>query len=163
MELVLAAIIVIGIIAFIAYPLFTAPPEEIGEASDALDGLSAQRDSAYDAIRDLDFDFQLGKLSQSDYAALRERYKTRAALALQQIDALDGNGNGAKVEDPAAPLRAVQPAAPSADDAVEREIARLRASKSAAAGLRCAKCGAPYRAGDAFCAKCGSPLKAKNG
>ncbi len=159
MELILAAIIVIGIIAFIAYPLFTASPEEFAEEPNALDGLAAQRDSAYDAIRDLDFDFQLGKLSPSDHAALREKYTGRAATALQQIDALGGNGADAHIEEAVAQLRAAKHATPPADDALEREVARLRAIKgSAPAGLRCANCGTPYRAGEIFCTKCGNKL-----
>ena len=158
MEIVLAAIIVGGIIAFIAYPLFTGSRDEPPEAPDELDGLIAQRDAAYDAIRDLDFDFQLGKLSQSDYAELREKYKARAATALQQIDALGGNGPGAHIEEEVAQLRAAKRAAPPADDAIEREVARLRAGKSAPSNLRCSNCGTPYRAGDAFCAKCGNKL-----
>lgn len=158
LELILAAIIVIGMIAFIAYPLFTAPREETTESPSALDGLVAQRDAAYDAIRDLDFDFQMGKLSQSDYAALREKYKARAALALQQIDALGGNGAGAKIEQEVAELRAAKRVGVPADDEIEREVARLRAGKGAAANLRCGNCGTPYRAGDAFCAKCGNKL-----
>ncbi len=158
MELILAALIVIGIIAFIAYPLFTASPDESAEEPNALDGLAAQRDSAYDAIRDLDFDFQLGKLSPSDHAALREKYTGRAATALRQIDALDENGADAPIEEAVAQLRAAKLAAPPADDALEREVARLRASKAAPAGLRCANCGTPYLAGAAFCAKCGNKL-----
>jgi len=158
LELILAALIVIGIIAFIAYPLFTAPRDEIAEAPGALDGLAAQRDSAYDAIRDLDFDFQMGKLSQADYTALREKSKARAALALQQIDALGDNGAGVNIEEQVAQLRAAKRAAPPAEDETEREIARLRAGKGAASVLRCGNCGTPHRAGDAFCAKCGKKL-----
>ncbi len=158
MELLFAALIVIGIIAFIAYPLFTVAPDEIDEEPNALDGLAAQRDSAYDSIRDLDFDFQLGKLSPSDHAALRDKYTSRAATALQQIDALGGNGADAHIEEEVARLRAVKHAAPSADDALEREVARLRAHKGAPAGLRCANCGTPYRVGETFCAKCGNKL-----
>jgi zinc-ribbon domain len=156
LEIVLAAIIVGGIIAFIAYPLFTAPREEITEAPSELDGIVAQRDAAYDAIRDLDFDFQLGKLSQSDYVALREKYKGRAATALQQIDAL--GGNGAHIEEEVAQLRAAKHAAPPVDDIIEREVARLRADKSAPSSLNCPNCGTPYHAGDTFCVKCGRKL-----
>ena len=162
LELILVAIIVVGIIVFIAYPLFTVAREDAAETPGALDGLIAQRDSAYDAIRDLDFDFQMGKLSQSDYTALREKYRARAALALQQIDALGGNGAGKKIEEQVAQLRAEKRAAPAADDAIEREVARLRASKSTGSPLRCGNCGTPYHAGDAFCAKCGNRLTAKD-
>ncbi len=130
----------------------------MAEAPGALDGLTAQRDSAYDAIRDLDFDFQMGKLSQTDYTALREKSKTRAALALQQIDALGENGGGVNIEEQVVPLRATKRAAPPADDEIEREIARLRAGRGAASVLRCGNCGTSYHAGDEFCAKCGKKL-----
>ncbi len=162
MEFILAAIIVLGILAFIAYPLFTAPREELAETPDALDSLLSQRDAEYDAIRDLDFDFQMGKLSQNDYATMREKYKGRAAVALQQIDAIGGNGAGTPVEEQVAQLRATRHAAPPADDAIEREIARMRAGKSTASDLRCANCGTPYHAGDEFCAKCGIRLTTKD-
>jgi hypothetical protein len=156
LEIVLAAIIVGGIIAFIAYPLFTAPSEETTEAPSELDGVVAQRDAAYDSIRDLDFDFQLGKLSQTDYVTLREKYKGRAATALQQIDAL--GGDGAHIEAEVAPLRAAKHAAPSIDDDIEREVARLRGERKSPTTLHCPNCGTPYHAGDAFCAKCGNKL-----
>ncbi|MDE3087760.1 MAG: zinc ribbon domain-containing protein [Chloroflexota bacterium] len=156
MELILAAIIVIGIIAFIAYPLFTPTRAETEETPGALDGLAAQRDSAYDAIHDLDFDFQMGKLSPADYTALRDKYRARAAIALQEIDALGGDGAGTDVEAQVAQLRAAKRT--TADDTIEREVARLRAAKSASSDLRCGNCGTPYHAGDAFCAKCGNKL-----
>jgi hypothetical protein len=162
LEFILAAIIVLGILAFIAYPLFSAARVEMAETPEALDGLLSQRDAEYDAIRDLDFDFQMGKLSQSDYATMREKYKARAAVALQQIDAIGGNGAGTPVEEQVAQLRATKRAAPPADDAIEREIARLRAGKSTASDLRCATCGTPYHAGDTFCAKCGNRLTTKD-
>ncbi len=87
MEFVLVAIVLAAVFAFIAFPILNPPRTEKNE-SNALDTLIAQRDSAYQAIRDLDFDYQLGKLATNDYTALRERYKARAATTLQEIDAL---------------------------------------------------------------------------
>ena len=86
MEFVLVAILLAAVFAFIAHPILN-PPRVYKPKSDALDELIAQRDSAYQAIRDLDFDYQLGKLSTADYTLLRERYKARAASILEQIDA----------------------------------------------------------------------------
>lgn len=160
MELILAVIIVVGVLAFIAYPLFNTPSEERTENPAGLDGLLSQRDAAYDAIRDLDFDFQMGKLSESDYATMRERYKGRAAVALEQIDA-SSRASGALAEEQIAALRAAKRAAPVPDDAIEREIAQRRARKATAVDLDCPNCGTPYKAGDAFCAKCGTSLTAK--
>lgn len=171
MEIILIAVLVIGVIAFIAYPLFITPRAEISDAPNALESLIAQRDSTYDAIRDLDFDFQMGKLSQADYTALREKSKARAAQILRQIDELNGNGSNAEtetqIEAQVAQLRKAKSDDIEAEvaqlrraktDNVEAEIARMRAAKSKSAGLRCAKCGTPYLTGDQFCAKCGNKL-----
>lgn len=186
MESILIVLLVIGIIIFIAYPLFARSAEKLADTPDALEALVAQRDSTYDAIRDLDFDFQLGKLSQNDYNALREKYKIRAAQILQRIDALT-NATGVhskdadarieveiaklrrqadKVEDDIARLRqpkSARVAAPVADtsasttDAVEAEIARVRAARQTEKQF-CGKCGAPRSPTDVFCAKCGNKL-----
>lgn len=169
MEIILTALLLIGILAFVAYPLFNTPRGKIAGTTNALDTLIAQRDSTYDAIRDLDFDFQLGKLSQDDYTMLRDKYKARAALVLQQIDAL-GNGHDANadadIEAQVAKLRTNTEADIEAQvaqlrraktDSVEEEITRVRAARKAGGGF-CSKCGTPHQAGDKFCAKCGNKL-----
>ena len=48
--------------------------------------LEKQRDLAYAAIKEAEFDFQMGKLSSDDYAALRRTYETRALAALAELD-----------------------------------------------------------------------------
>ncbi|MCL4489159.1 MAG: zinc ribbon domain-containing protein [Chloroflexi bacterium] len=199
MEFLVIAIMVVIVLAFIAYPLFTSPreqtspgmrrrgpaagtgtpdPSSSAEASaDSLDALIAQRNALYDAIRDLDFDFQLGKLSQSDYQLLRDQYMARAATLLQQMDAaearVDTNGAGAEIEQEVARLRAHQPAGEDAvedqvarlrrsrahgGDAIEAQVARLRGTLGGGGKRRCSKCGQSYTAGDRFCAKCGNKL-----
>ncbi len=170
MEYILVAILIVAVIAFVAYPLFTPSKQKTGQAADALDNWIAQRDSAYDAIRDLDFDYQMGKLSQNDYDALRNKYRARAATALEQIDAVLGrDGAETRIEEevtrlrerrrvavadretPGAPPGAVsEPGAPSGD-AIEQEVARLRAGRA-----RCPNCGTAHRTGDRFCVKCGN-------
>jgi hypothetical protein len=160
-EFIVVAVVIVLVVAFVAYPLFSAPERTAAPVPEALDGLIAQRDSAYDAIRDLDLDFQLGKLSQNDYDALREKYKLRAASALAQIDAMAGQhgtgefspalgevspGAGEEIEAEVARLRRharagsngnARPmagdASPADGDPVDREVARLRGRRSSAA------------------------------
>lgn len=48
-----------------------------------------EKDLAYAAIKEADFDFQMGKLSAEDHAALRAKYEARAFAAL---DALERRG-----------------------------------------------------------------------
>ena len=45
-----------------------------------------ERDSMYRAIKELDFDYELGNLSSQDYESLRERYRSRAAAVLSSLD-----------------------------------------------------------------------------
>jgi hypothetical protein len=171
LEIILIAVLVIGVIAFIAYPLFNTPRTEISDAPNALESLVAQRDSTYDAIRDLDFDFQMGKLSQADYAALRDKSKMRAAQILKQLDELGENGNGtdteAQIEAQVAQLRhakaddieaQVAQLRRAKTDDIEAEVARVRAARSKPVETFCAHCGTPYQLGDQFCARCGNKL-----
>lgn len=169
LEYILIALVIVVTLAVIAYPLFTAPRGKLSAPQNTLDPLLSQRDATYDAMRDLDFDFAMGKLSQTDYASLRDKYKARAAQLLQQIDIASGNDGAtldARIEDKVARMRRVK------EDVIEDEVARLRARKKdplqaqtapahvskkakPARGF-CAKCGTPRRAGDQFCSKCGA-------
>lgn len=45
-----------------------------------------RRDEALASIRDADFDFQTGKLSETDYRELRARLDRRALEALEALD-----------------------------------------------------------------------------
>jgi len=48
--------------------------------------LEKERDLAYAAIKEAEFDFQMGKLSPADYASLRQTYEARAIAALTALD-----------------------------------------------------------------------------
>ncbi len=50
--------------------------------------LELERDGLYAALKELDFDYRSGKLSQSDYAMMREEYEGRAAAVLIKLDQL---------------------------------------------------------------------------
>jgi hypothetical protein len=158
MEFALAILVLALALAVLAYPLYRVRTQPLTAAGSALDDLYAERDGVYATLRDLDLDRQLGKLDQADYAALRDKYMTRATEILQQIDWLHGEG-----------------AATSASTGLEQEIAALRAHKPedrlpAGDGqitavpqpgqtVRCPNCGRPCPPGDKYCARCGYALK----
>ena len=68
-------------------------PEEFraGEYAVAaeLKDLYALRGVAYDTLRDLEFDFQMGKMAERDYQELKARYQGEAAEILRQIQILE--------------------------------------------------------------------------
>ncbi len=48
--------------------------------------LEREKELAYAAIKEADFDLQMGKLSAEDHAALREKYESRALAALAALE-----------------------------------------------------------------------------
>src|ERR1700716_132471 len=51
-----------------------------------LDQLMEQRDTIYDNLRDLRFEFRSGKYSEGDFEAMKVSLETEAALLLAEID-----------------------------------------------------------------------------
>ncbi|MGE5139755.1 MAG: hypothetical protein ACM3JD_09850 [Rudaea sp.] len=145
MDLILAGILLIGVFAALGYPLYRARPRVRVSGGSPLGDLLAQRDGLYATLRDLDLDFQLGKLDEADYRGLREKYLSRAATVLHEIDAFRSNSKRSAL-----------------DDGIEREVAALRrtsAGNGRPAGERvCSNCGRPFQNGDLFCGKCGQAL-----
>jgi hypothetical protein len=93
--LLLGLLLAIATIAFIAYPLFTGKglfSTNRGAEADRLADLLARRDGVLRAIADLDFDFQVGKLAESDYRPLRAKYMAQGVAILQELDALGASG-----------------------------------------------------------------------
>lgn len=83
MPLVLAAVLGLCAAAVVLYPLLGPRLQAAqGGASDYLDATARER-AAKDALRELDFDYRLGNLEDTDYQALRQRYEERALAALQ--------------------------------------------------------------------------------
>lgn len=51
-----------------------------------LDQLMETRDTIYDNLRDLRFEYRAGKYSEGDYEAMKNALETEAALTLAEID-----------------------------------------------------------------------------
>ena len=85
-------LLLIGTIAaFVAFPLFSLnegrelPPEPESEVV----RWEKQKADAYAALKEAEFDLQMGKLTDADYQLLREKYEARALEALAQLDRLN--------------------------------------------------------------------------
>ncbi len=96
MAVIIALSISLLAVAFVAAPFFLFPgratPKEDDQAPQGLAELLAEKETAYAAIQELEFDRNSGKLSEKDYQAMRERQEAHAAVLLKQIDALEGRG-----------------------------------------------------------------------
>jgi hypothetical protein len=106
--------------------------------------LIGRRDAAYRAIKELDFEYQLGNLSESDYRGLRGRYRSEAVATLRELDTvMIGAGAGD-----------VSPSGPSTPAAVAPAV-------SIQAVPPCPSCGRSAEAGDRHCGSCGAGLEAE--
>lgn len=57
---------------------------------------AARKESAISALRELEFEYQTGKLSEEDYAILRSRYAREALAARDELgETVDSRGCGA--------------------------------------------------------------------
>lgn len=174
MEIVIALIISALTAVFIALPFFLNRGRNNSDFEDEvakdpvlerLRLLEGRKESLYSAIRDIDLDFGLGKLTKEDYDELRRKYRAEAAVVLRQIDGItEGSGAqelDAEIEAEIKKSRGAPTTSPQEDD-IEKEI--LAARKSAPSEFSppsspgCPGCGSEIKHEDLFCSKCGAKL-----
>jgi hypothetical protein len=103
--------------------------------------LEREKMLALRAIKELEFDRAMGKLSESDWQEMSGRLRTRAARLMRQLDA--GAGYREQVE----------------QDLAKRLGSVSSAGESEAPAARfCAACGTPRDADAKFCKNCGTKL-----
>lgn len=62
---------------------------DAGEAKTRLGYLLERRDATYENLRDLNFEYKAGKLSEEDYAMQRAALEDEAAAILAEMDAIE--------------------------------------------------------------------------
>lgn len=139
---VAALMLVVGVALFVAAPLLQASAAARGVVHD-LEGerLEHERALAIQALGELNFDREMGKLSEADYQAQRQALEERALAAMSALKAL-------RPESRATPVL-------------------VAASRGRKVGKRrrgpvrfCPRCGARAGPGN-FCAQCGASLGPK--
>jgi len=96
--LYLAGLALVGAVAaFVSIPLFSrSQVRAVGAGADP--GAARwfrQKAEALSAIREAEFDLQMGKLSEEDYRLLRGRYESRALEAIARLEEIQGGAAGA--------------------------------------------------------------------
>jgi cytochrome c-type biogenesis protein CcmI len=135
MTVAIALLLTVLTFAFVAYPLFKQRSRSVGSTQDEkVQELHSKRDTTYSMLKELEFDFQSGILTDEDYHDLETRYKRKAISILRDTDALEKDTG--------------------VEDELEKQILQLRRSK----GLFCPQCGARHQEGDRFCSRCGTSL-----
>ena len=151
-----AYIIIVGLSIGAGYwilkPLLQGNGHKIGYSpspDDIREQLNYKKDDAYATIRDLEFDLNMGKLSEEDFQTLKKQYMQKAAVYMQEID----NLKLLKDEKLTFPDKDIE-------EEIEQEVASIRLQKSTPGEyVYCAFCGEKAFVEDNFCGGCGSTLK----
>lgn len=148
LPLIIGTAIAIAALSYVLYPLLIAA-EDAPLPARLSGGATVKRSSvrtgdagtfgsraemAEDALREIAFDRATGKLSESDYRELHDKYSSMAA-------------EGVAVDAPALDAPA------SSDDPVEALVQRAQAQRPV-----CASCGARPESDARFCSECGRRL-----
>lgn len=97
--------------------------------------LEDRRAAIYENLRDLQFEYRVGKLSDADYQQTKVGLQKELAGVLAEMDRLKTGG----------PARTAETAAPAPVDA-------------AIGGLECPHCGAQFSSPMKFCGECGKEM-----
>ena len=89
-SIIVVVAILVAVIFFITRPFFTNEDEmdTIVKMPDAISD-EEEYQNILKRIRELDFDFKLGKVTPDDYSNLREELKQQAAECLQRLHEVD--------------------------------------------------------------------------
>ena len=81
--LLIGTLLAVASLCYVLYPLYRAQPAAALPPPPIADGESP----AVDALRELEFDRQTGKISDSDYDALKARYTAQALTSMRSGNA----------------------------------------------------------------------------
>lgn len=130
--------------------------------------LLAERDRYISALKELDFDQEMGKVPTEEYPSQRADLLKKGTDALRRLDEYEGTQSASaedRLEAVIAARRADSTSAPEAetsqdaDDDLEALIAARRSKRKAKSGGFCPNCGHPIVVTDKFCTNCGKKTK----
>ena len=168
--LILGLLLIGGALALILYPFWQQTrPEAIfrmNNAGQTLEEYQARYQAALAAIKDLMFDYEMGKVSAEDYELLLARAKLEAANIRQHIDRLSAGTEIAPALDTEIEMLIAEVRQQGfngqktlLNEEVEAEIEHLKNLASGASEeITCPNCGKTVQADDAFCGRCGLAL-----
>ena len=137
MVFAVAVVLVVGAIIFTLFVRAQDLPEAPPVSPTA--HLEQRKAQIYENLRDLQFEFRVGKLSDADYQKTKLDLQRELAKVLAEIDAIQA----------AQP----KPAQPSA-----KAVAATAQSKASTNGNLCKHCGATFPQPMKFCGECGKAM-----
>ncbi len=158
---------------YVSLPIVQRQGQAVTAREHTRSALLARREQVLTTLAELEFDHDMGKISDEHYQQRRQALLQEGADILRQLDALaETPSANAPADTPAADQaedqmeallaqrRAQRQARPLAhgDDEIEALLAARRRARQTKSGGFCPQCGAPVLATDRFCPRCGAPL-----
>ncbi len=136
MIIALTCVIAIAVIAFIlgVRPKDLPVPEPVSPFAH----LDERKTAIYENLRDLQFEYRLGKLSDTDYQNTKKDLQKELAAVLAEVDQIKAGLGAPQVKPQAKPQLQAKPKP----------------------GFTCPSCGANFEKDLKFCGECGKPMKA---
>ena len=85
MSTIVSLLLTAAVGVFVAWP-FLRPRATDGRGDGDLPPLEQQKLEAYRAIKEAEFDLRMGKLSETDFSQIEERYRQQALAAIAAIE-----------------------------------------------------------------------------
>lgn len=173
-------LLALGVVAFLITPLLYEQRRRVGRTAETED-LLKKKDFLYAAIRELNIDFNMGKLSAEDHRQLQAEYMREASAVLDRLEQKNGKPDfNAQIEQEVRTLRQRRPGSrpqtsmvtpqpvtaatippspplevassePAPESAVSEPVQDVEAQT-------CPQCGVTNEADANFCVECGAPL-----
>ena len=167
--ILIAVLISAAAVGAVVWPLLKRGPAPLLVEDDALTDLLHRKDAVLAAIKDNEFDYRVGKLSQEDFERIDAGLRRQAVGLLQQIEKVAPES--ARLDDdieaaiaaqrrvqPDRPAPAPRPAGPARPAPVVATAAPAQNGAASGAARFCTNCGVKLEAHHKFCANCGQPV-----
>lgn len=137
--IILFLLLTFAVSLFVVYPIVTSRTRfargSVGASNHKATDLIERKENIYAQIKDIEFDYQTGKLSETDFQGLRQQYKNEAIQILKQIDSRQKQVRG------------------------RRKGSKKAKKGNGKAANYCWACGMAVIASDKYCANCGNNIR----
>ncbi len=162
LDILLITIISVASVVFVVMPIINK--DDSGEEPIELDidriSLEEEKEEAYNALKEAEFDYETGKLSDKDYGIIKEKYSKIAVEAMQKIEKhekqpSEKDGAVSVAQEGTAKCANCGKALPNGAKFCQSCGNKVKPQANANV---CSKCGTEHKKNDKFCQGCGQRL-----